>query len=222
MTNAAKKINLFYYITMKKILFTLILVCSTAFTSYSQFFYGGGGFCLDCYTSIEVGAVSSSISGMDNTSSKIGFHFGVYQFRDISDSFSFRYGIAYNNLGAKMDNPKLYTNDKLIMHSINIPLSLHYNYQRKFQGFLGGELGTNFFGKLPNLKISNYQYDNFDYHENFNLLDASVFVGVGYILIETIDINLKYNFGVTNVSAKDENDWKKNWLTLSVSYTFRE
>lgn len=206
---------------MKKILLTFSIVFCTTFASYSQF-YGGGGFCIDCYTSIEVGGVSSSVSGMDNTSSKFGFHFGVYQFKDLSDSFALRYGMAYNNLGAKMDNSDLYKNDKLIMHSINIPLSLHYNYQRKYQAFLGGELGTNFFGKLPTLKSSTQQYDNFDYTDNFNLIDVSVFIGVGYIIIENIDINLKYNLGVTNVSKNDNYDWKKNWITLSVAYTFRD
>lgn len=207
---------------MKKILLTFSMVIFSTFASHSQFFYGGGGFCIDCYTSIEVGAVSSSISGLDNTSAKFGFHIGAYQFKDISDSFAFRYGISYSNLGAKMDNSHLYKNDKIIMHSINIPLSVHYNYERKYQAFVGGELGTNFFGKLPNLKSSNQQYDNFDFHENFSPIDASVFLGIGYIFIETIDINLKYNFGVTNVSAKEENDWKKNWFTLSIAYTFRE
>ncbi len=206
---------------MKKILLTFVAIIGISTFSHSQY-YGGGNICLDCYSSIEVGGISSSISGLDGTKSKFGFYFGYYQFKDISESFAFRFGFSYNNLGAKMDNSDLYKNDKLIMHSINIPLSLHYNYQRKYQAFAGGELGTNFFGKLPNLKTSNEQYDNFDFHENFTLFDASVFVGVGYIISETIDFNLKYNLGVTNISAKDDNDWKKSWITLSVGYTFRE
>jgi opacity protein-like surface antigen len=54
-------------------------------------------------------------------------------------------------------------------------------------------------------------------------LDASVFIGVGYILIDNIDINLKYNYGVTDINKNpEESDLKKNWLTLSIGYTFRD
>ena len=202
---------------MKKLLLTICLLFTTYFTQAQ--FYGGGVFCSDCYSSIEAGGILSNISGLDGGSSKTGFYFGVYQYRYISDSFSFRSGISYNNLGAKVEG----FDDPLVIHSINFPLILHYTYDYKFQGFVGGEIGTNFFGKLPAYSSSDSFDHTFEFSENFTLLDASVFIGVGYILIDNIDINLKYNYGVTDINKNpEESDLKKNWLTLSIGYTFRD
>lgn len=120
-----------------------------------------------------------------------------------------------------MIRDNLLENDRLIIHSIDIPLSVHYTYKNLFQGFLDGELGTNFFGELPTYKNTNSS-NEFDFRENFKLFDASVFVGGGYILVNNIDINLKYNFGVTNINENESYNWKKNWLTLSIAYTFRD
>lgn len=207
---------------MKKLLLTLgFTICITF--SHSQMFYGGSNVCFDCYGSIEVGAVSSNISGLDNSSQKIGFHFGLYSYKYVSETVTFRFGFSYDNLGATLDDPdNLLENNRLIIHSINFPLSVHYTYNNQFQGFAGGELGTNFFGKIPVPKANDLQYVNYDFNSHFKFFDASIFVGAGYILANNIDINLKYNLGVTNVSKEDSNNWKKNWFTLSIAYTFRE
>jgi len=101
-------------------------------------------------------------------------------------------------------------------------LSVHYDYDNKYQAFIGGELGTNFFGEVPYSQGDSFD-QLFDFRDAFTIFDASVFLGVGYILIETIDINLKYNIGVTNISkAVMGPELRKNWLTLSVAYTWRE
>ena len=202
---------------MKKLLFLTVFTLFSTFYSYSQYM-GGGGFCIDCYSSIEVGANTSNISGLEGAESKLGFYIGFYQYRYLSESFSLRYGASYNNLGAKIKG----YDDPIVIHGINFPLSVHYTYQNQFQGFLGGELGTNFFGSLPEYESSDPFDQTFEFQDTFTLFDASIFVGVGYIIAEHIDINLKYNYGVTNISQSPEEDWKKNWLTLSVGYTFRD
>jgi|SRR5690606_3152486 len=201
---------------MKKLFYSTLFFCTT-FLSHSQY-YGGGIFCLDCYSSIEVGAISSNISGLEGGSAKTGFYIGMYQFVDLSDSFALRYGTSYNNIGSKVDG----FDDPLVIHSINFPLSLHYIFKEQFQGFVGGELGTNFFGKLPQYESGDSFDHSFEFRDNLTLFDTSIFLGVGYILAENIDFNLKYNFGLTNISLLDDTEWKKNWLTLSVAYTFRE
>ena len=205
---------------MKKLLLTLTIALCSFFYGNAQYIggYGGGSLCLDCYSSIEVGALSSNISGLEDSSAKLGFYIGFYQFRYISESFSLRSGISYNNIGAEIDGYE----DPLIIHSINIPLSLHYTYDYKFQGFIGGELGTNFFGKLPAYESEDSFDHSFEFSDTLTYFDASIFVGAGYIIAEHIDINIKYNFGVTNISKAPDTEWKKNWLTLSVGYTFRD
>ena len=200
---------------MKKFIFFALIFMSI---QQADAQYYSGFWCDDCYSSIEVGVVQSNISGLEGASSKTGFHLGIYQFSYISESFSIRYGSSYTNLGANIDGFE----EPLIIHGINFPLSVHYMYDYKFQGFLGGELGTNIFGKIPSSTGDSFD-QLFDFQEVFTVFDASVFLGVGYILIETIDINLKYNIGVTDINKSVEGpELRKNWLTLSVGYTWRD
>lgn len=206
---------------MKKLIITLFVFIGAITISKSQFYGGGNGvLCFDCSSSIEAGAVMSNISGLEGASSKAGFYFGFYQYKYISDKFSLRMGTTYSNLGAKVKGAKT----PLVIHSINLPISLHYLINENIQTFAGGELGTNFFGKLPEFEGDEYPADMFDFRDNFTLFDGSVFFGAGYIIANSIDINLKYNLGVTNFnkSESSDNKMRKNWLTLSLGYTFRD
>lgn len=202
---------------MKKtlLLLTFLTISTSAFSQWGAW----GNFCSDCYTGIEVGMVSSNISGFEGASAKTGFYAGFYQYAYLSDELSLRYGLSYSNIGSEVDG----FDNPFIIHSINTPLSLHYIFKEQFQVFAGGELGTNLFGKFPN--NDGDFVDDFDFNENIAFLDASAFAGVGYILNNTIDFSVRYNFGLTNLYGGDIEgaaDWKKNWLTLSVGYTFRD
>ncbi|MEC4004985.1 outer membrane beta-barrel protein [Flavobacterium sp. SUN052] len=199
---------------MKKVFSALVLLLSFQ-SAHSQYYMN---VCDDCYGSIEIGGLISSINGLDDASAKAGFYAGYYQFKPISETFSFRSGVSYNNIGAKIkdyDTP-------LVIHSINVPLSVHYILKEKYQFFIGGEIGTNFFGKLPIKDVQQTPTsDNFAFHDNFKLIDGSIFFGAGYIFFEHLDLNLKYNVGATNLANSNIIMYKKNWLTLSVGYTFR-
>jgi opacity protein-like surface antigen len=215
---------------MKKSFLTLLFVLSSIF-SFSQFHhYGYMNICEECYTSIEVGGISSNISGYPGATSKMGFYFGIFQFRPLGDGekFALRTGISYNNIGSKVEG----FDTPLVIHSINAPLGLHYRINEKVQVFGGGELGTNLLVKTPQKEIlasDLSSYYNSSYYNStnngFTSFDASAYLGVGYIFKENIDINLKYNLAMTSINAGDvlERDkWKKSWLTLSVGYTFRD
>jgi hypothetical protein len=179
--------------------------------------------CEDCYSSYEIGANQSTISGF-GSSPKIGFYAGFFHFKPINDKFAIRAGGTYNNMGGKVtgyDTP-------LVIHSVNIPVSLHYRINDILQCFAGGEIGTNMFGKLPqNAKtasVTDVFGKNFDMMDTFRFMDGSAFAGLGYILANNIDINLRYNLGLTSINKKDYLDqqpWKKNFITLSLGYTFR-
>ncbi|WP_413512277.1 hypothetical protein [Myroides odoratus] len=101
------------------------------------------------------------------------------------------------------------------------PVSVHYTFKNKFKTFIGGDLGTTISAKNP--------YDEDEpgmtlFAESIKFFDFSLFFGGGYKLTDKIDINLKYNLGLTNINdSKEENakKWRKNYLTLSMGYTFR-
>lgn len=202
---------------MKKTLFLIITLFGLSFNSQAQF--GGSSIlCYDCYWSIEAGVNSATISGMEGSGQKIGFYFGSYRFFVINDDFAIRSGASYNNLGTKVKGEK----KPYILHSINPSMSLHYFMQdQKFQVFGGGELGLNFAGKLPSSENNGFLDNILGFNDTFTTVDFSVFAGAGYIINKRLDINLKYNLGLTNVSVDDDFNWKKNWLTLSVGYSFR-
>lgn len=207
---------------MKKNLIILFLfTCSLSFGQFGAWGnnYGGfGGVCEDCYTSLSIGVISSNINGIDNASSKTGFHFGYYSYADLGDKIAMRFGLEYNNIGAKVDG----FDNPLIIHAVHTPLTLHYRFNEKIQIFGGGSLGLNFFGKWPT-NDGDFQDDDSDLTDFITNLDGSALLGVGYTLGYNIDINLSYNLGLTNIfkSPIVGGEWKKNWLTLSAAYTFR-
>jgi len=205
---------------MKKLLL-LLLVCLSSHYSNAQF-YGGGfisGWCYECYTSIEAGVISSSIEGLENSSNKTGLYLGVYQNAYLNDFMSLRTGLTYNNLGAEIEGFK----DPLIIHSINTPISLHFIFDQKIQVFGGLEIGANLFGKFPTNENSDNFDQSFDFSDNIEFLDLSALFGVGYIIADHIDINVKYNLGLTDISDNPAlGELKKNWFTLSVGYSFRD
>ena len=200
---------------MKKITFTITFLLFSFLTSAQL------GFCVDCYGSIETGVVYSNINGFENANSKTGFYLAYYNYRWINDLFSFRSGLSYQNLGAEIEN----FDDPFRVHSVGVPLSLHYTFNQIAQGFFGVEGSTNISGRLPvsTDNASNNSDVFFDFRDNVSLFHASVFIGGGGIIAKNIDLNIKYNLGLTNFNTSiDEDKWKHNWITLSVAYTWRE
>lgn len=200
---------------MKKFSLITVLLFSTSL-SWGQF-----GLCVDCYGSIETGAVLSNVNGLEKASAKTGFYLGYYNYKWINDSFSFRSGLSYQSLGADIEG----FDDAFRVNSIGVPLSLHYTYNQIVQGFVGVEGSTNLSGKFP--PDSENANDNsdvfFDFRDNVSLFHASAFLGGGIIIAKNIDISAKYNFGLTNINTSvNESKWKHNWLTISVAYTWRE
>jgi hypothetical protein len=180
------------------------------------------GLCFDCYGSVETGMVYSNIGGLDNTEGKPGFYIGWYNYYWLSESLSLRYGSTYQTLGAQTDNMQ---ND-FVIHSFNFPLSLHYIYDNIFQIFGGAEVGTNIFGSLSE---DEGFINNHNFSDAITLLDGSIFLGGGLLIADRIDINFKYNFGITDIRTdqfkntnESTNPWTKNWLTLGIAYTWRD
>ena len=85
----------------------------------------------------------------------------------------------------------------------------------------GPDFFLNFLGLSFNLFVLCF-VALFEFSDQFTSFDASIIIGAGKIFFDTIDVNIRYNLGVTNIN-KDINGpkLKKNWLTLSVGYTFR-
>jgi len=198
-----------------KIHLTLVFFFLFFYSSYAQY-YGNGLFCYTCDFGIEIGGTVSNINGLD-TSEKAGIYIGIYNSYEFNDTWAIRYGLGYANLGAK--NKEYKTN--IILHTVLIePISVHYSFKKKFKTFTGVNIGSTLASKNP------YNEDEPGmtlFGKGIKFIDMSVFAGAGYKLTDKIDLNLKYDLGLTNINDMEGSmdKWKKNWLTLSVAYTFR-
>lgn len=200
-----------------KLHLTLLLFFLFSYSSQAQYGYGNSVFCFDCDFSIEVGGTLSNINGI-NASEKAGLYIGLFNSHEFNDHWAIRFGMGYANVGARI---KEY-NTNVVLHTMIIePISVHYTFKNKFKTFIGGDLGATISAKNP--------YDEDEpgmtlFPESIKFFDFSLFFGGGYKLTEKLDINLKYNLGLTNINNSKEEEaktWKKNYLTLSMGYTFR-
>lgn len=220
MPSAQKNKFLKTFKKMKKILLTSFIIL-TSFTIKAQY----TGLCVDCYLSIEAGIVNSNVSGFPDASAKSGLYIGFYNYRWISDSFSLRFGTTYQSLGAHVNN----SDANFVNHSLRLPFSLHYTFKNKFQVFTGADIGFSMTGEIPKdlPEAANDFGLEFDFRDTITYFDFSVFVGAGFILSENIDINFKYNIGLTDLRSESINTnpgekWMHNWATLSLGYTWRD
>ncbi|QQU02430.1 outer membrane beta-barrel protein [Myroides odoratus] len=198
-----------------KLHLTFLFLLFSCYTANAQF-YGNDLYCYDCDFGIEVGGTLSNINGLD-ASEKAGLFIGLYNSYDFNDHWAIRFGLGYANLGARI---KEY-NTNVVLHTAPIePISVHYTFKQKFKTFLGANLGMTFYGKNPyneeepGMKLM---------PESIKFFDVSLFAGGGYKLTDNLDLNLRYNLGMTNINNMEDSDakWKNNWMSLSVAYTFR-
>lgn len=203
-----------------KLHLTLLLFFAFISTSNAQYGFGGhygtGFLCFDCDYSLEAGPLLSNINGVE-ANERVGFYLGLYQYKEINDQWSLRFGLGYANLGAKLKE----NNENFVLHSMLIePISVHYTFNKKFKTFLGGTLGAITYGNNP---FSEKETGSTFFPDGIKHLDFSLFAGVGYRFTDNIDLNLKYNLGLTNLNDMEDSDikWKMNYLSLGVAYIFR-
>ena len=199
-----------------KLHLTFLLLFLSFYTSYAQYYGGNGFFCYDCTFTVEVGGTLANVNGIE-ASEKAGLYVGIFNSYEFNDTWAIRYGMGYANLGAKIKEH----NTNIVLHTVLIePASVHYTIKDRFKTFLGGNIGISMAGKNP---YSEEESGMMLMPDGIKFFDLSIFAGGGYKLTDEIDLNLKYNLGLTNINNMEDSTakWKKNWLTLSVAYTFR-
>ncbi len=91
--------------------------------------------CEDCYWGFEAGGVLSTVSGLDGSTMKPGFHGAIYSYKPIIyDVLDLRTGLALSGLGAKISG----YDEALKFNFFRAILTLHYRPAFQYQFF--GEL----------------------------------------------------------------------------------
>ena len=199
-----------------KLHLTLLFFFLSFYSSQAQYGYGNNFWCYSCDFGIEVGGTLSNINGLD-ASEKAGIYIGLYNSYDFNDKWGIRYGFGYANIGARI---KEY-NTSIVLHTMLIePLSVHYTIQNKFKTFLGVTIGGAILSKNP---YNEEEPGLSIFPKGIKPFDFSAFAGGGYKLTDNLDVNLRYNLGLTNINDMEDSNakWKTNWLALSLAYTFR-
>lgn len=199
-----------------KLHLTFLLFFLSLYSAQAQYGYSNGWWCYACDFGIEVGGVVSNINGMD-ASEKAGLYIGLFNSYEFNDNWGIRYGMGYANVGAKI---KEY-DTSVVLHTMIIePISVHYTFRDKFKTFLGANIGSTMVGKNP---YNEEEPGMTLFPKGIKHFDFSLFAGGGYKLTDNLDVNLRYNLGLTNINdMEDSTDkWKTNWLVLSLAYTFR-
>jgi predicted small secreted protein len=168
-----------------------------------------------------------------NTNTKTGFHFGAFVNIPLGGPLRFQPGILYNTYGSKLDVrpgfPASAAGTSTTAQSVEqdlqyISLPLMLQFQSRTGVFV--ELGpqVSFLGKTE-LQYENSDEDNKD---AFDKLDVSAAIGAGYLSRIGIGLNLRYNFGLSNVvednggnnSSNDGPELKNRVFSIGLVYHF--
>ena len=173
---------------MNTIKFKYILLFTVLFPaiSFSQYFDGGA----------VVGLSASQVDGDRYRGfNKLGLLGGAYIKRMFTYTVEGQMELRYIMKGAyeseNIDNAIYY---KLVLHYVDIPVTVHYLYKKNFLL----ELGV-----APEFIVYNREED--EYGETpegappFHKLTMSAIAGIGYILWDKITFNFRYNYSVVPI-----------------------
>jgi hypothetical protein len=165
---------------------------------------------------ILAGLTGSTITGDDDSYGKllIGWQAGVLIMIDpgVTDKFIFSGEANVSSEGSKYDD--VYASGKVVLTYLNIPLMAHFRDPLGF--FAEG-------GVQPGFLLSakdKYDGNSDDYKDYVNGFDFGIPIGIGYMFVKRVGVNLRYTFGLSNMNKGDNaKDHNRVW-GLRVFYLF--
>jgi len=159
-------------------------------------------------TSVKAGINVSSITGIGEVSTLIGYHVGVGGVKNLSDILSIRHELILSQQGTK-----LRADEKLIYYYLNIPILLNVHLGKNFLIGVGPQAGIALRGLMKGERDR-------DVTANMSVVDISVCLGIGYRMSERFFAEGRYNAGMTNLSRISESDQRNAVFQGSVGYYF--
>lgn len=175
---------------------------------------------------VQVGANLSNVSGdVDNTDAKIGFQGGITADYFLTESVFLQSGLAYTNKGYKAEAEAIKTKITANLNYLQLPIHIGYNipvseglsvnlHAGPYLAYgIGGQTKT----KVDGTEISDIDaFGDKGTNENFEFgLSGGVGLGLG-----AININLGYEYGLSNSSKVDGISIHNNNAYLSLGYKF--
>jgi hypothetical protein len=173
----------------------------------------------------------STIGGDDASDAKMkpGFQIGGTMNYELSDAFSVQPSLVLTSKGYKVDND--FGKYTVNANYLEIPINAVYNING-LQIFAGPYLGVGLFGKVKpdegdelTIKFKNdfKEGDLGDKETGASMIDFGLNFGVGYMVMENLQIQAGYGIGLSNINPKyegeDPEDTNNNAaIQLTISY----
>lgn len=140
-------------------------------------------------------ASSLDFAGNSDMQTKIGFNVGLLaHIHTHNKSWAIQPEIYYSDEGAKSKS----NNDaKLNLGFLNVPVLVQYMFDNGFRIEAGPQL---------NLLMSAKQKDknsSTDIKNRFNTANFSIPLGIGYLTMNGLGFDARYNFGISNIYKND-------------------
>ena len=147
-----------------------------------------------------------------NQKSKSGFNAGVFASTPIFNSFDLQSEISYSEQGSQSKDSSAKTN----YNYLNVPILLRYLNKTGIFLNTGPQVGF--------LLNSNYKSENTsqDLKSVSKSVDFSWAIGAGYLISKiNLALEIRYNYGFTNVTDYEIFTSKNRVLQIDLLYTFR-
>lgn len=205
---------------MKRIIQTLLLFC-TVVNIYSQSLWDvskpdhnfGGG--------IEIGINYSSLDIDDATSSRNGFHGGLFLEYNIIKSFALSSGVSYvvKGFDGKRGEARMSYIQVPILASWRFETPTKVMFHLNIGPYIAYGIGGNIFFTPFTLKTSYYfDQDSFGGEGFFKDYDAGVILG-GTIQLNKIRFGLSYEYGLVDIAEVFDSMHNRN-ISISLGYIF--
>ena len=153
------------------------------------------------------GVTFPSISNGDESweGGLVGAQFGLGFSIDpgVPNMITYQAELNFSMQGGKYDEGPPVGEGKVLMNYINLPIVIQHRTAKGFYGEVGIQPGF-----LVSAK-DKYGGQTADFKDYVNGFDLGIPVGIGYVILNTVAINLRYTHGVSNI-YKDDTDTDHN------------
>jgi Outer membrane protein beta-barrel domain len=145
--------------------------------------------------------------------SKVGLHLGALAHIHLSETWAIQPELVFSGQGAEANGAG--DDVKLALNYLNAPLLFQYMFDNGFRLEAGPQLGFLLSAKAKS------DGNSTDVKDNFNSIDLSIPIGVGYILPSVLGFDARYNFGLSNVNEDDDSEIMNSGFQLGIFYQFQ-
>src|SRR5690606_17817993 len=190
---------------MKKVVFSLFALAAMGLSANAQQVVKFGP---------KAGVNFTTLSGMEDSTMKVGFHVGAFAEIFFTDKFALQPELLYSSQGVKYSQILIPTGTEEVKANydvINIPIMAKYYVINGLAVEAGPYVGF----------LMKAEQDSSDVKDTMNSVDFGLGLGASYSLDNGFFAGARYNLGLSDLQKDNEGDAVKNGvIQISVGYKF--